>query len=434
MNIKTSLLLLGIALSLSACTNTQVANNESLNQEAMKQAHQTEVSPEEAVLAAAKKVLKASDDGLHFYAPLHMKKAKNKLKEAQKLKKKMAAPEDKVAVISAAFAVDLLIKNAYKNQVVVEQQLVKSLEHKMVLEKLGADTVMPKAYAKGIKKLRGLIKEIEGGMLSKALKEEAGVLKYFAKIEAETLKIQYLSRAESMMKKAKGADANELAEKTFKAAEMKFKLANAFIKKNYRDREGVIQVSDDAYNAAASAYHVAIEVKKILEVKEKKAEEYILFVESLLQRINSGSQVKNLTSMSFYDQSLALAEALEKGDSLEPESRIAEEPAAEDPNAEALSAKSMGEEEMGEDKMSGEYLSEEVLSGEVVSGEASAEGGVGETEITSEESEQLPDSDSPGVTDAALTDSEVGMPTMVNSESNEETTIAADQPSIIPQW
>ncbi|MBV1883422.1 MAG: hypothetical protein KUG82_17410 [Pseudomonadales bacterium] len=313
-NTKQKFFLLSMIIGLSACANMKVANNDTLNQAALQQAHQSQKSPDEAILEAKGKVAKAEVDALDFYAPLHMKKAKNKLKEAEKLNSKIKVPEDKVAVISAAIAVDLFIANAYKNKSLVEEKLVKSLKHKMVLEELGTNVVIPKAYGKGVRKLKVLIKDIEGGLVEKAIKGEEGVLKYFVKIETETLKVQHLSKAEAMIKKAKGIDADKLAEQTYKKAMRTLNEANSFVRENYRDREGIKRVGDDAFIAASYAYHVTVEVKKIIEVKEKKAEQYILYVASLLQRINGDDKVKNLGSLSFYDQSLALAEAFEKAD------------------------------------------------------------------------------------------------------------------------
>jgi len=312
MSKKSQFLILALAVTLTACASTKIANNDAMTQQAVKEAAKSDISPDEATLAAAKRISDANDAGLRFFAPLHMAQAKDKLKLAQKLKKKIKLPEDKLAVISAAFAVGLLIEDAYKNKIVVEQQLSKSLAHKAVLEELGTPTVLPKAFNKGVKKILGLIKEIEAGGLNKAIENEAGVLKYLSSIEADTLKKQYLKRAESMLKKAKSADAGDFAEKSLEQAVAKIKLANAFIKSNYRDREGVKKICNEAFNAAARAYFVAIEASKIVALKEKQAEDYILFVESLLTRVNRSEVVPNLTSVSFHDQSVALAEAIEK--------------------------------------------------------------------------------------------------------------------------
>jgi len=89
MSKKSQFLILALAVTLTACASTKIANNDAMTQQAVKEAAKSDISPDEATLAAAKRISDANDAGLRFFAPLHMAQAKDKLKLAQKLKKKM---------------------------------------------------------------------------------------------------------------------------------------------------------------------------------------------------------------------------------------------------------------------------------------------------------------------------------------------------------
>ncbi len=305
----TALILISTSF-ITACTNTQVANSTLIEQQALSKANKSEMTLEQAIDVAAETYSKALGDELMFFAPLHMERAKDKLDDAQNKKKNIETEEDKVAAISAAFEVKSLVEKAYKNKTIVEKQLAKVLDHKEVLLELKADSIQAKDYRKAIDKLSDLIKEIEGGFLTKAANEEPKVLAFFAEVEADTLRTIYLTDAIKMLDKADSVDADDFAAISYEKAEVAIDYADNFIEKHYRDREGVKRTTTAALNSASHAYHVSIEAQKILELDEEGAERRILYIEKLLQRINSEANVDNLMSLSLKDQVEAITDAI----------------------------------------------------------------------------------------------------------------------------
>lgn len=295
---------------ISGCMSTTVANSDQIELNAMEQAGNADISPEDAIKQASADYQKAIASDLQFYAPSHMDNAKDKLQQAIKLSKDTSKPEDKVASISAAFAAKKLVADGYKNKATIESTLSKVLDHRKVLVELNTDTIHPKLFRKATVKLESLIRDIEGGLLADAKNEEASVLEYYAEIEIETLKTTYLSKAIEKLDEADSNDADDVAEVTFEKAEQAVEYANDFIEKNYRDRAGVKRVCDIAYTEALHAYYVAEEAAKIIEIDAEDAEQYVLYVGSLLQRINEEVGVKDLKAMSPREQARSLAEAV----------------------------------------------------------------------------------------------------------------------------
>ncbi|MGB1905964.1 MAG: hypothetical protein ACPHN3_01460 [Spongiibacter sp.] len=294
----------------TGCTNTHVANSEQIELQAQQQASATEITPEEALTQATELYTQATAQELMFYAPSHMEKARDKLDTARKILKKMETPEDKIAVTGAAFAAKKLVEDAHANKTKVETQLSRVLDHRKVLLELKTDTIHPKLYRKAVNKLEDLIRDIEGGLLAKAKDDEADVLEYYAEVEAETLKTTHLDIAIDKLDEAESIDADDFAEATFEKAEAAIEFAEDFIRKNYRDREGVVRVTHNAYVAAQRAYYVGQEAAKLVELNREKAEQYALYVESLLQTINEQANIPDLQSQSFMAQARALSKAI----------------------------------------------------------------------------------------------------------------------------
>ncbi|CAA0103122.1 Uncharacterised protein [Zhongshania aliphaticivorans] len=307
------ILLASILGLVSGCMNTHVANKEQIEFRAQEQAGKSDATPEEAIAQAEKAYEAALVNDLGFYAPSHMEQAKVKLAEAVKISKKIALPEDRLAAISAAFAASKLIADAYENKNTALTQLSKVFDHQKVLLEINADAVHPKLYRKAVNKLEGLIRDIEGGLLAEVKDNEAKVLGYFAYVEVETMKATYLNKAIEKLDEAESIDAEDFAEVSYEKAEEAIDYASDFIENNYRDRENVKRLSHKAYTQAMRAYYIAEESAKIVEIDEEEAEQYILYVESLLQRINEEAGVSDIEAMPLREQSRSLAEAFKAG-------------------------------------------------------------------------------------------------------------------------
>lgn len=301
-----------IAASLGACTNTKVANNESLAIAAQKEAQQVQLTPAQAIKQSQEKIAKAKDDGLRFYAPLHLEKAENQLQDAQEFADKEASPENQAAAIAAALTANKLVESGYKNKATVEKELATPMQHIEILRKLGTDKAMPKDFNKATSSLNDLIRETEGQNMDKMAKGRSKLTAYMNELEAETLKQQYLNKAELMLDKATDADADDLAEQSYQDARKAIKRAGNFIDDNFRDREGVQKVSDEAFQAASKAYYVALEVEKIYEADREKLEQFVLSLHKHLAKVNRTVGVENLSSYSLREQANMIHAALDK--------------------------------------------------------------------------------------------------------------------------
>lgn len=306
------LAVLCVALVVSGCANSKIANSDALARAAANAAQNAERSLDEVIHDSTLALAEALNEGLEFYAPLHLDKAKSALDKAKKLNKDKAKPEDLNQAMVEALKVEKLLQAARQNRDKVEKLLASALDHKAVLEELGTDKVLPKEYSKGMSMLGDVIRDVEGGLLDKVEAGQSKVLAYFNEIEADTLRVQWLSKAENMLGQAKDVDADDYAPVSFKEAERAFERADDFIGKSFRDRQGVKDVAAHAYNKAAKAYHLGQEVKKVAGKKEKDIEQYMLSVQQLFDAINQHAAVASLDSHSFAEQSRLLVSAWQR--------------------------------------------------------------------------------------------------------------------------
>lgn len=308
--------ILAVALSfalLSGCSAGKIANNDALALAAQKAAADSELSLDEALHRATLAIAEAVNEGLDFYAPLHLEQARAALESAKKIRAKDRKGVKEAEALVEAVKVEKLVAAAHLNRERVEQVLAKSLEHRAVLEELGTDRVLPKEFARGLDMLTGAIREVEAGNLDRAVASQTRLLAYFNGIEADTLRAQWLSRATSMLDQAKDAKADKFAPKSWDAARKAHRRADDFIGTRFRDREGVRRETALAYNAAAKALNIAREVEKVLGRNEKDLEQYMLGVQQLFDAVNQHVGIADLDALSFVEQSRELAAALRDG-------------------------------------------------------------------------------------------------------------------------
>ncbi|MCK5881410.1 MAG: hypothetical protein KAG18_05990, partial [Sinobacterium sp.] len=296
---------------LSSCANTKISNNESLVLAAQKEASQNQLSTAEIIEQASLNLSKARSEQLNFYAPLHISKADDKLKDAQKLNRKAETDEEKQNAKAAAISVQKLIDKAYKTKIIVEQQLAEAFERKTIVDDLGAKKALPKQYRKTIESLTLLIKEVEGGFFDAVAKDQPDLLEKFAKLEADTMRELWLEKAIIMLDKADDADADDFVEATYEKAEKAIDSANDFIDAHYRDRDGVKEAAFKAYNLASQAYYLAIEAEQLFKADEEEIESYLLKIQKRFNTINEEGYVENLPSHSFKEQAKLLAKQLD---------------------------------------------------------------------------------------------------------------------------
>ena len=301
-----------VSLGLSGCVNTRVAESDDMATAAISEAEMSDMSTQ-ALIEQVSKEINDSDENLAFYSPLHIENARKQLTEARKLLQlKEKTPESEKAAKSAAILAGKYYQRAVKNKVVVQSQLVKSLKQRDILLELNADEIRPRLYANAMESMKRLILEIEGGNLDKVVDKQPALQAQLALVEAETMKTLNLEVARNKLIEAEDNGAKKFAPKTYERAVLAIDRATTYIDRNYRDREGVKQISQDAFVKAAEALNIALEVQKIAEEKAPVLEQYVVDIQALMNTINQEVGVKELPSYTFYEQARLLTQRIEE--------------------------------------------------------------------------------------------------------------------------
>ncbi len=305
-------LLVAAGITLTGCTNTQIADSDGMAAASMTEADMSSMTTLEIIDQVSKEI-NDSEENLAFYSPLHIENARKKLTEARKLTQlKEKTPETEKAAKSAAILAGKYYQAAVKNKTVVQNQLVKSLKQRDILLELNADEVRPRLYGSAMASMQKLIMEIEGGNLDKVVDRQPALQEQLAMVEAETMKTLYLDKARSKLTEAEDNNAEKFAYKTWEQASLAIERASKYTDRNYRDRAGVQTISEEAYVKAAVALNVTLEVQKISEEKAPVLEQYVLDIQALMSTINQEVGVKELQSYTFYEQARLLTQKIEE--------------------------------------------------------------------------------------------------------------------------
>ncbi len=304
-------LLVAVGITLAGCANTKIADSDAMAAASVSEADMSEMSTQE-IIDSVSKAINDSEENLFFYSPLHIENSRKKLTEARKLTQlKEKTPETEKAAKSAAILAGKYYQAAVKNKTVVQNQLVKSLRQRDILLELNADEVRPRLYANAMDSMKRLILEIEGGNLDKVVDKQPALQEQLAMVEAETMKSLYLDKARTKLSEAEDNNAEKFAYKTWEQAALAIDRASRFTDRNYRDRDGVKLISQEAYVKAATALNVTLEVQKIADGKAPELEQYVLDVQALMNTINQEVGVKELQSYTFYEQARLLSQKIE---------------------------------------------------------------------------------------------------------------------------
>lgn len=299
-------------VALSGCANRTIAESSDMAAASLSEAEMSDMTTKEIIDEVSQQI-NDSDENLAFYSPLHIDNARKQLAESRKLLQlKVRTAETDNAAKAAAILAGKYYQGAVKNKVSVQNQLVKSLKQRDVLLDLNADEIRPRLYAAAMESMKRLILEIEGGNLDKVIARQPALQEQLAMVEAETMKTLWLEKARNKLKEAQDNGAEKFAAKTWEQAVLAIERASQYTDRNYRDREGVKQISAEAFVRAATALNVALEVQKIAEAKAPELEQYVLDVQALLNTINQEVGIRELSSYSFYEQARLLTQKIEE--------------------------------------------------------------------------------------------------------------------------
>lgn len=305
-NLKLSLFI--FFLSLTGCMSQQIANTKHIDDAALKQAANSNQTPQQICEAASLAIAEADKENLHFFAPLHLEQASGNLQEGQD---KIKLKETQAQGVAQCFKVNKLIENGIAIKAKVQTSLNDSLVELKMLKKVDEEKKFTDDIQDHVEDVMDLIKDIEAGKMNEAMQGQAALLKEMLELEIEIVTDKNLTPVEAMLEKAEDVDADELAEKTFEKAEQELESAKKFIQANYRNNDQVRKTSALAMRAAKHAFHVAKEVETLKELKPEAAEEKVLYMESLLERVNKKFNQGVVIGHSLYDQAGILAKRVD---------------------------------------------------------------------------------------------------------------------------
>lgn len=309
---------------LSACAGNTVKDSDSIQQSAMQQAKAIEQTPEMVIAESQALQLDAQKADLYFYSPSYMEQAEDALEDAEDAIKSKKLPHE---IIAYALTAKKLFNRGLENKATVLKQLSASFDGLAILKEIETDTVLPSDFQDLRDDTKDLIILIEQGKTTKAIIDQKELLTDISEIEIKTLKKTYLSIAENALEKAEDADADDYAAKSFTDAQKNIETFETFIETSAKQREQIKQKSLQAIRLAQHAEHVSKAAQPLLKLNNETAEEHILFIEKLMNRIAVALQQEDVSYLNLNSQSLAIAQTAETINKL---ASVQTQPAAEE--------------------------------------------------------------------------------------------------------
>lgn len=299
-------LLVSILTLSSGCSNTPIVNPEQLkpilleNEQAISQS-------EQLLLEAEAKYEEAVNFELNFYSPSNMTKATQSIDLARDYELK-GQQDDSYAASHKALS---LLDRANKNRTQVEKNLQPLLHQKRVLEALNCPIVLPAKYTKQLGNIKALINNIE---TSNRLISDVEILSFvndLKQLELDTLLAIHWKPANNTLKKAKKEHADINAPASYLAAKKLVAQTKIDISNNINNRERVASAGIKALRASQHALYLARDAELLDKLNKTQAENAVLDMEVLLQKIRIALKMDDIRHMSLLDQANAIAQAAE---------------------------------------------------------------------------------------------------------------------------
>lgn len=304
----TRLLIIIYISLLSACAGNAVKDSDNIQAHAMEQAKQTDQSPEIAILAAQDLQIEAQREDLYFYSPNYMKQAEKALNNAnESLNSQKPAHE----IIAFALSAQTYFKRGLENKPNAQSILKDTFNGLEMLKAIKADSILASDFKDLEDETKDLIILIEQGRSADALNEQKDLLEEINEVEIKTLEKTFLSPARTALNKAEDSDAEDYASKTFAQAESAVKALSVLITTTPKQQEQIKASSIQATHMAQHANNIAQAAKPLLKLNNETAEDHILFIESLLSRINLSLEQESIIHLPLDSQSIAIAQAAE---------------------------------------------------------------------------------------------------------------------------
>jgi hypothetical protein len=293
---------------LTACSGPAIKDAVIIQQTALSQAQSSEQDPQQAIENSRNLQVNAQQEDLYFYSPSYMAQAEKEIALAEE-----ALKQNKPAsvTITHSLTAKALFERGLATKQTVTNQLAPSFDGITMLKQINSHVLVKDDFEDIEDDIKDLILLIEQGNINDAIKDQKDVLTDIAQLEKETLKVAYFTPAQSALDKAEDADAEEFATQTFEIAEEAVDKLERLIKSQYKKRDLITERSKATIRLAQHAENVAKAAKPLLKINAEQAEQHILHIESLLDRITKALNHDSINHMPLNNQSIALAQAVE---------------------------------------------------------------------------------------------------------------------------
>ncbi|MCX6119186.1 MAG: OmpA family protein [Proteobacteria bacterium] len=248
-------------------------------------------------------------------SPISFKEATLRYNAAEKEIKKSTSSKEALHEIALGQAyLDMAIRNTKFSY----DSLTGVVNARAAAITAGAKTRNAKDLLKEDEKLKAVMVEVERGKTENAVSQREAFQLAYMGVELDSIKIQYLSGAESLLKTAKDEGAAKFAPKTLTEVERTLEQNYAFITANRVDRENIRARSEATTNDARRLVDVTRKSKSNMN---RTSEESTIAIESEENKVNSAKdelRIKEEQSAQVANQNVLLQkEMTNKNDQLQ---------------------------------------------------------------------------------------------------------------------
>lgn len=304
-----SLLSTVFTVSLLAGCATQVANLESIELEAQKDAAMADESAAKSIQRAQMNLELGKTENLAYFAPRHLNIAQDKLLKARNMHTS-GDPDSKVKPV--AMGSKKTIEAGLRTKKLVINTLRPALKHKEKLEEIKADKYYPEDFNKITEAIVKLIDLIESGKMTEAKLGQKELLPLMHANEVETIEYIQLQSIKDQLSNIKKKGGDSIAPKSLALAQKTLVKAQNVINKTPRAKKQILSATHDAQRAADHANVITDFANEIDNANSNNAEAIALKVERWLYQVSTALKHDDIRHRPFDEQAKTLAAEVEK--------------------------------------------------------------------------------------------------------------------------
>jgi hypothetical protein len=293
---------------LTACAGNSVKDSESIQQSAIQQAKAIDQDPQSVIAESLNLQIEAQKQDLYFFSPTYMRQAEEALEDAEDATNAKKQPHE---IIAHALTAQKLFKRGLENKPTVLKQLKATFDGIAMLQDIETDKILSPDFQDIQDDTKDLIILIEQGKTTEAINEQKDILIDIAELEIKTLKKVYFTPAENALDKAEDTGAEDFASKSFTQAQKAIETFEKFIETSAKQREAIKEKSKLTVHLAQHAENIAKAAQPLLKLTHETAEDHILFIEKLLNRIATALNQGDILNLNLNSQSIAIAQTAE---------------------------------------------------------------------------------------------------------------------------